>query len=116
MSGRNTIREIVFYKRYFLDFYQEQGSDVQKKIDYVIGLVRDVPRLSEKFLKHIEGSEGLYELRIQVVSDIYRVFCFFDKGSLVVLAQGFQKKTQKTPRKEIEKAERIRKEYFSEKE
>jgi phage-related protein len=114
MSGRNTIREVVFFKDYFLDFYLEQRSEVRKKIDYVLGLLQEVPRLSEKFLKHIEQSEGLYELRIQAGTDIFRIFCFFDKGSLVVLANGFQKKTQR--KNEIEKAERIRKEYFYEKE
>lgn len=78
MSARNTIREVVFYKDYFLDFYNEQRSDVREKIDYVIGMVQKVPRLSEKFLKHIEESEALYELRVQVGTDIFRIFCFFD--------------------------------------
>jgi phage-related protein len=71
-----------------------------------------VEKVSEKFLKHIEGMDGLFEIRIEVGSNIYRIFCCFDKGSLVVLFNAFQKKTQKTPRKEIEWAQQLRAEYF----
>ncbi len=69
-------------------------------------------KVSEKFLKHIEGTDGLFEIRIEVGSNIYRVFCCFDKSNLVVLFNAFQKKTQKTPRKEIELAQQLRTEYF----
>jgi phage-related protein len=61
------------------------------------------------------GTDGLWEIRTQVGSNIYRVFCFFDEGNLVLLLNGFQKKSQKTPKSEIEKAERLKKEYFDEK-
>ena len=71
--------------------------------------------MPETYLKHLEGTDGLYEIRIQLVSDIYRIFCFFDEGKLVVLANGFQKKTQKTPKKEIEKALKIKDEYYESK-
>ena len=70
-------------------------------------------KVSEKFLKHIEGTDGLFEIRIEVGSNIYRVFCCFDKGNLVVLFNAFQKKTQKTPKKEIELAEQLKAEYFA---
>ncbi len=70
-------------------------------------------KVSEKFLKHIEGTDGLFEIRIEVGSNIYRIFCCFDKGSLVVLFNAFQKKTQKTPKKEIEFAEQLKAEYFA---
>ncbi len=59
--------------------------------------------------------KGLYEARIKLGSDIWRVFCFFDKGKLVILLNGFTKKTQKTPKKEIDKAVRLMKEYYEEK-
>ena len=72
-------------------------------------------KVSEKFLKHIEGTDGLFEIRIEVGSNIYRIFCCFDKGNLVVLFNAFQKKTQKTPRKEIELAQQLRTEYFDSK-
>ena len=71
--------------------------------------------MPEDYLKHMEGTDGLYEIRVQQGSDIFRIFCFFDKGQLIVLANGFQKKTQKTPKSEIEKALKIKKEYETEK-
>ncbi|WP_317039214.1 type II toxin-antitoxin system RelE/ParE family toxin [Siphonobacter aquaeclarae] len=70
--------------------------------------------IPETYLKHIENTDGLYELRIQQGNDIFRIFCFFDEGRLVILVNGFQKKTQKTPRKEIEKALKLKEEYESE--
>ncbi|MEM9339691.1 MAG: type II toxin-antitoxin system RelE/ParE family toxin, partial [Bacteroidota bacterium] len=64
---------------------------------------------------HLKGKDGLYEVRVQVGNNIFRIFCFFDKGQLVVLMNGFQKKTQKTPKKEIDKALKIKREYEQEK-
>jgi phage-related protein len=72
-------------------------------------------RVPETYLKHIENTDGIYEIRVQQGSDIFRIFCFFDHGQLVVLANGFQKKTQKTPKKEIELALKIKEEYENEK-
>lgn len=109
------IREIVNYKHYFDEFINRQTSAVQRKVEYVLDLIRHVPRVPEKFLKHIEGTKGLFEVRVEVQSNIYRIFCFFDEGQLVVLMNGFQKKSQKTPKGEIELAERLRGEYFQEK-
>ena len=63
----------------------------------------------------MEGTSGLYEARIQLGSNIWRVFCFFDKGRLVVLLNGFTKKTQKTPPNEISKALSLMKEYYEQK-
>jgi len=85
---------------------------VKGKIQYVFELIKQVDRVPEKFLKHLSGTNGLYEIRIEYQSSIYRIFCCFDEGQLVVLFNGFQKKSQKTPRKELEKTERIMKEYF----
>ena len=108
-------REIIFYKDYFLDFYNEQTSSVRRKINYVLDVVRYLPIIPETFFKHVEGTNGLYEIRIAVGTNIFRVFCFFDDGNLIVVANGFQKKTQKSPKGEINRAERIRKEYYAEK-
>jgi len=72
-----------------------------------------VDKIPEKFLKHLEGTDGLYEIRIEAGSNIFRIFCCFDRGNLVVLLNGFHKKTQKTPKREIELAEKLKKEYFS---
>jgi phage-related protein len=80
----------------------------------VIGLVRTLPMIPERFFKHLEGTNGLFEIRIKIGSNIFRVFCFFDEGNLVILLNGFQKKSQKTPKNEIEKAERLKREYHEE--
>lgn len=88
---------------------------MKEKIIWTFDLIEDLEKVPEIYLKHLESTDGLYEVRVQQGSDIFRIFCFFDQGQLVVLANGFQKKTQKTPKKEIEKAEKIKKEYESEK-
>ncbi len=105
-------REIQFYKKYFIDFYLSLDSHVQEKIEYVLKVIRTVDRIPQKFLKHIESTNGLYEIRIKVSSDIFRVFCCFDEGRIVILFNGFQKKSQKTPKREIEKALKLKEEYF----
>lgn len=96
-------------------FFDEQAEKVKAKIIWTIRIIEYVDKIPSTYLKHIENTDGLFEMRIQHGSDIFRVFCFFDEGRLVVLTNGFQKKTQKTPKKEIEKALKIKKEYESEK-
>jgi phage-related protein len=91
------------------------NDGVREKIGYVFRVIETVDKVSEKFLKHIEGTDGLYEIRIEAGSNIYRIFCCFDKGNLVVLLNGFQNKTQNTPRQEIELAEKLKTEYFIQK-
>jgi len=109
------LRDTFVYKNYFWDFYNSQKVSVQAKVDFIIGLVRTLRIVPEKFLKHLEGTDGLYEMRIKVGSNIYRVFCFFDEGNLVILLSGFQKKSEKTPQREIKKVEKLKKEYYYEK-
>ena len=109
-------REIKFYKHYFNEFYVAQTDKVRKKIAQTLVWVHTLDRLPITILKSIEGKKGLFEIRIEFGGDIFRVFCCFDEGSLVILFNGFQKKTQKTPSGEIEKAERLMKEYFESKE
>jgi phage-related protein len=96
-------REIKFYKKYFIDFYISLDSTVQEKIEYVFKVIKTVDLIPQKFLKHIESTDGLYEIRIKVGSDIYRVFCCFDAGRIVVLVNGFQKKVRKHQRKKLKK-------------
>ena len=115
MSKKQKRRTIIFYKQYFEDFFVGLRDKVKEKIIWTFDLIEDVDKVPEIYLKHLENTNGLYEIRVQQGNDIFRIFCFFDKGHLVVLANGFQKKTQKTPRQEIEKAEKIKKEYESEK-
>jgi len=111
LATKQKYRKVTFFKSYFQDFFDKQTSKVKAKIIWTFELVEDLHRVPENYLKHIENADGLYEIRVQVASDIFRIFCFFDQGQLIVLAQGFQKKTQKTPKKEIEMALKIKKEY-----
>ena len=105
-------RNLVFFKSYFNEFFEAQKDSVKEKIDYVLFLVATVERIPKKFFSDIKGEAGLFEIRIEFESNIYRIFCCFDDGNLIILMNGFQKKTLKTPKKEIEKAKRIMKEYI----
>ena len=109
----NQVRELVFYRNYFYDFFDKQSEKAKEKIDYVLFLLTHIEKVPEKFLKHLEGNKGLYEIRIEYGSNIFRVFCCFDKGKIVVLFNGYQKKTSKTSTKEIEMANKLMKQYFS---
>lgn len=109
------IRTVVAYKNYFKDFLLSLPQKVQDKIFKIIEIIEYQQRIPEKYLKHLEGQKGLYEARVLLGTDIWRVFCFFDEGKLVILLNGFQKKTQKTPKSEIDRAVRIMDEYFKEK-
>jgi phage-related protein len=109
------IRDIFYYKDFYLDFYGKLKPEVKKKFNWTLQLIATIDRVPEKYFKHLTNTSGLFEIRVEVGSDIYRVFSFFDKGQLVVLANGFQKKSQKTPTNEIELAEKIKKQYFNEK-
>ncbi len=109
------IRQIIYYKDYYLDFYNKQNEKVKDKFDYVLFLISVAERIPKKFFDHITETDGLYEIRIEYNSNIYRVFSCFDEGNLVILFNGFQKKTQKTPLSEIEKALGLKYEYFQEK-
>ncbi|MES2445911.1 MAG: type II toxin-antitoxin system RelE/ParE family toxin [Bacteroidota bacterium] len=111
MAKIQKYRKIIFFRSYFQDFFDKQTSKVKAKIVWTFELVEDLQRVPENYLKHIENTDGLYEIRVQTGSDIFRIFCFFEQGQLIVLAQGFQKKTQKTPKKEIEMALKIKREY-----
>jgi phage-related protein len=109
------VRTVFLFKDYFTDFYKKQNQKIKDKIIWTFKLIETIQKVPEDYLKHMEGTDGLYEIRVKQGSDIFRIFCFFDEGKLVVLANGFQKKTQKTPRSEIEKALKIKTEYEKEK-
>ena len=115
VNEKQKYRKIIFFKDYFQIFFDKQSKKVKAKIVWTFELIEDLQRIPETYLKHIENTDGLYEVRVQAGSDIFRIFCFFDKGQLVVLANGFQKKTQKTPKNEIELALKIKVEYENEK-
>ena len=109
------IREVITFGPYFNNFLKTVSQKVVEKMDYILLLLMIEERISSKFIKYIEGTKGLYEVRIFVESNIYRVFCCFDEGRLVILFNGFQKKTQKTPQKEINKALKIMEKYYESK-
>lgn len=108
-------RQIIYFKNYFYDFFEKQTEKVKGKIDQVLFVITVADRIPKKFFDHMTGTDGLYEVRIELGSNIFRVFCCFDEGNIIVLFNGFQKKTQKTPQSEIDRALRIKKEYFDEK-
>ncbi len=95
MKG-NFIREIEYYEDYYLEFFETLKPEVQKKFNWTLGLIATLDRVPEKYFKHLTNSNGIFEVRVEYASNIYRVFSFFDKGNLVILINGFQKKTQKT--------------------
>jgi len=109
------IRTVFLYKNYFTDFFAKQKQKVKDKIIWTFRLIESIHIVPEAYLKHLEGTEGLYEIRVQQGADNFRIFCFFDQDRLVILANGFNKKSQKTPRSEIDKALKIKKEYEAEK-
>lgn len=108
-------RQIGFYENHFKDFYKMHSLVVRKKIDWTLLLIKTTIIVSENHLKHLTETEGLWEIRVSAGNGIFRLFCFFDEGNLIILLHGFQKKTQKTPKKEIKKAERLKKEYYESK-
>lgn len=109
-------RTVIAYKEYFEDFLNAQTRKVQAKILQILRIIEEVAIIPKTHLKHIEGTDGLFELRVIFGGDAFRVFCFFDAGKLVILLSGFQKKTEKTPKSEIAKALKLMKEYYREKE
>ena len=109
------LREVFYYKDYYLKFFKTLNPDTQKKFNWTLQLISTLERVPIKYFKHLTGTSGIFEIRVEQGSNIYRVFSFFEKGNLVILMNGFQKKTQKTDKKEIELAERLKKQYFDEK-
>ena len=108
-------RTVIFYKDYFNDFFAGQKPKVKDKIIWTLRLIEELPRIPETYLKNLDDADALFEIRIKQGGDIFRVFCIFDEGKLIVLFNAFQKKTQKTPKQEIEKALKIKDEYYAEK-
>lgn len=113
--GQKFIREIFYYKHYFLDFFNEQTEEVKKKFNWTLELIATLDRVPKKFFQHMVGTVGLYEIRVEVGNNIFRAFAFFDEGHLIIIANAFQKKSQKAPKSEIGLALKLKKEYFNEK-
>ncbi len=114
MSSNQRFRTVIFYKDYFEKFFTRQTKKVKAKIIWTIELIEELERVPETYLKHLQSTDGLYEIRVKFGRDIFRIFCFFDQGNLIILINGFQKKSQKTPKNEIDKALKIMEEYKNE--
>ncbi|NND05251.1 MAG: type II toxin-antitoxin system RelE/ParE family toxin [Saprospiraceae bacterium] len=115
MSASKKFRRVFRYKDYFDRFFNKQRTKVKEKIIWTLELIEDIEHVPEKYFKHLSDTDGLYEIRVKHGSDIYRIFCFFDYDKLVILMNGFQKKTQKTPKRLIEQAKLMKKQYEKEK-
>lgn len=116
MAGeRKYIRQVVAYANYFKEFKKNLTKETLQKIYQIFIYIMTQEQIPVKFLKAITGVPGLFEIRIEERGNIYRIFCCMDEGRLVILFNGFQKKTQKTPSEEIERAKRIMNEYFAQK-
>lgn len=106
-------RKVLVYKRYFIEFLSTLKDNEAKKIAYVIDMLKIRQRVSSKYVKLIR--DGLFELRAECDGNIFRVFFIFDEENIILLLNGFQKKTEKTPKQEIEKALKLKKEYYESK-
>lgn len=109
------VRSVVFYKNYFSNFFIRQRKKVKEKILWTLRLIENIKHIPVEYFKHVEGTDGLYEIRVKQRNDIFRIFCFFDETNIIVIINGFQKKSQRTPKIEIEKAMKVKREYYEEK-
>ena len=112
---KGQVRSLKVYGDDFGEFYNKQTQKVKERILWTIRLIRDIQRVPEQYLKHLEGTDGLYEIRVSSGNNIFRIFCFFDEGQLVILLNAFQKETQKTPTDELERARKLKKQYYDDK-
>jgi len=110
LCGTGAERKVSAYKNYFLDFISTLNEGASKKVFYSIDMLKTRNRVSSKFAKYIR--EGLYELRAEHEGNIYRAFFCFDEGNIVILFNGFQKKSQQTPESEIKQALKLKNEYY----
>ena len=111
------MREIKFYttqsgKSPVVEFLDSLNSKQAKKVTWVLNLIESTPRVPKDYFKKLTGTSGIWEVRIQSGSNIFRLLGFLDNGKFVVLTNGFIKKSQKTPRNEIEIAEQRKTDYL----
>lgn len=112
---RKYVRQVVAYSSYFKEFKKTLSKEVLCKVYQIFIYIMTLEQVPVKYLKAIANTKGLFEIRVEEGGNIYRIFCCMDEGNLVILFNGFQKKTQKTPVGEIERALRIMNEYFAQK-
>jgi phage-related protein len=105
-------RKIGIYGKYFEDFYVDQIQKVKDKIDYVLDIIKHVEQVPIKFLKHLENTDGLFEVRVKTTFKNIRIFCFYDQGNIIILTNCIEKKSQKTPKEPLNLAIKLKQEYF----
>ncbi len=110
--NKDYVRRVVVFEDHFKEFRKTLDRETLKKLYQIFTLIMMVEIVPVKFLKAIEGRKGLYEIRVENKGNIYRVFCCFDEGNLVVLFNGFQKKTRRLPVEQLDKAEALMKRYY----
>ncbi|MBP5488481.1 MAG: type II toxin-antitoxin system RelE/ParE family toxin [Bacteroidales bacterium] len=109
------VRRVVVFEDYFKEFRKTLDRETLKKIYQVLTFIMMIEEVPVKYLKAVKGRKGLFEIRVEQGNNIYRVFCCFDEGNLVILFNGFQKKTQKTPVEQLDRAEALMKKYYEQK-
>jgi len=108
-------RQLIFYGRKIISFLEALDDESRDKLEWTLELIRTLDIIPLKYFKHLEGTKGLYEIRIEWGSIAYRLFCFFDQGNIIIVVSGFIKKQQKTPLREIQQAVKLKKQYHEEK-
>ena len=111
----NIKRQLIFYGRKIISFLEALDDESRDKLEWTLELIRTLDIIPLKYFKHLEGTKSLYEIRVESGSIAYRLFCFFDKGNIIVVVSGFIKKQQKTPLREIQQALKLKKQYHEEK-
>lgn len=106
-------RKIIAFGNHYHEFIRSLNEKEREKVKYLLSLLEIRDRVPSKFIKLIQ--DGLFELQMEYESNIYRIFFIFDEGNIVVLFNCFQKKTQKTPKREIEKALKLKAAYYEQK-
>jgi phage-related protein len=110
-------RTVIFYKTIdgkcpVQEFLDSLSAKVAQKVLWTLSLLEDLEIVPSTYLKKLTGADNIWECRVQYASNIYRIFCFFDSHSVVVLTHGLVKKSKKTPQREIERAESYRKDFL----
>ena len=114
------MREIIFYRTQTNEcpieqFLDSLNSKQAQKVTWVLQLVEELELIPATYLKKLTNTDDLWEIRIQQGNNIFRLLGFFDAVNFVVLTNGFQKKTQKTPKAEILLSEQRKKDYLTRK-
>ena len=116
-NRESDLRSIVFYKmesgrRPVVEFLDALSIKERAKVTWTLNLVETLPQIPSKYMKKLPGTDDLWEVRILFAGNIFRILCFFDGSNLVVLNHAFRKKTQKTPRQDIDLAEKRKQDYM----